>query len=185
METRLVLTTSWPNLGRYGGGILSWKIQNSWRVHVVWTIFHLEMWKPGLNVGDFVGRIAWILGTITKWNTPIRQTVWDFFGCIYFHQWGLSVKLQLRNLWKISNISSCWCKKSCTMVIFSISNGWFSSLISERNQFLGKPRVSHLCATSQAQAGERTVREVLDTVPRSQWRDGSFGPKDSHRGFHL
>ena len=56
------------------------------------------------------------------------------------------------------------------------------SLISERNQFLGKPRVSHLCATPQAQAGERTVREVLDTVPRSQSRDGYFGPRDSRGG---
>ena len=37
-------------------------------------------------------------------------------------------------------------------------------------------------ATPQAQAGERTVREVLDTVPRSQWRDGYFGPRDSNRG---
>lgn len=137
----------------------SWKIQNSWRVHVVWTIFHLEMWKPGLNVGDFVGRIVWILGTITKWNTPIRQTVWDFFGCIYFHQWGLSVKLQLRNLWKISNISSCGCKKSCTMVIFSISNGWFSSLISEPSilprETSGVTSMCHLPGTSWWENSER------------------------------
>lgn len=151
----------------------SWNVHPDWR----WDSLLEKCKNPDGPCGFFCWNNSVNLGIpITTKNTPIRQTVWDFFSCIYFHQWGLSVKLQLRNLWKISNISSCWCKKSCTMVIFSISNGWSVPWFLNHLSFLGKPRVSHLCATPQAQAGERTVREVLDTVPRSQWRDGSFGP---------